>query len=401
MSGVLERPDVNDLVPQTRNGSHWHVVHIITRFVNGGADENTLLSCNGAARRGHRVQLWSGPDFAAGMRARLDPRVRFCVLNRLVRPVDPLADAAALVELTRRLRREPPDIVHTHTSKAGILGRLAARAARVRAIVHGVHIAPFRPSRCGPRFAYLAAERLVAPMTDAYVDVSSALAALYVEAGLGQARQHHVIRSGMALDNFRSAQPRSDWRNLLAVGENQPKPPVVVMLAAYEKRKRHHELVDALRPMMANRPELRVVFAGAGSLPQDLVQATRDIRQLIWLEHQPDPAGLISLADIAVHCAEREGLPRVVVQYLAAGVPVVATHLAGLDEVLVDERNGLIVDTDDFDGLVRALDLLLDRPQLRETLAAGARATDLGAWEVAAMDRAIERLHARLLGAQR
>ena len=148
------------------------IAHVITRFIRGGADENTRLSCNAQAAAGHRVALIFGREAHEEMLAALDPRVERIRIDALVRRIDPVCDALTLMSLVRTLRDLKPDIVHTHTSKAGILGRLAGRIARAKAIVHGVHILPFLNVRRFKRWVFLAVERLTAPLTDAFVSVS-------------------------------------------------------------------------------------------------------------------------------------------------------------------------------------------------------------------------------------
>ena len=143
--------------------------------------------------------LVHGAETRTEILSAVDPRVEIVELRSLVQPIAPLSDIRALRGLVGTFRRHRPDVVHTHTSKAGILGRLAARAAKVPILVHGVHIVPFVNVGRLQRRAYLTAERAVQGMTHAFVDVSPAMRDLCVQAGVGSPERHHVVPSGFDL----------------------------------------------------------------------------------------------------------------------------------------------------------------------------------------------------------
>ena len=188
------------------------IAHVITRLINGGADENTVISCNQAVSSGHYVVLVHGAQTRPEILATVDERVKIVELPSLVRPIAPLGDMKALGDLVRTFHRLRPDVVHTHTSKAGILGRLAARAASVPVVVHGVHIVPFVNVGQLETFAYLKAERAVQGLTHAFIDVSPGLRDLCVTAGVGAPDRHHVVESGFDLSRF----PQCDSARRLA-----------------------------------------------------------------------------------------------------------------------------------------------------------------------------------------
>ena len=200
------------------------ITHVITRMIRGGADENTLLSCNHQARHGHDVRLICGSEHSTAILERLDPAVSVEVLPSLVRELDPRRDMRAVWELTRSLRDTRPQVVHTHTSKAGIIGRVAARLAGVPAIVHGVHILPFLNVGRLQRLAYLGAERAVAAITDAFVDVSEGMRDVGLAHRVGPPERHVVIPSGMDLDRFADAQPVAAEEIQAAFGQPTPMP---------------------------------------------------------------------------------------------------------------------------------------------------------------------------------
>jgi glycosyltransferase involved in cell wall biosynthesis len=375
------------------------IAHVITRLVNGGADENTVISCNQAVRSGHSVMLVHGAQRRPEILSAVDARVEIVELRSLVQPIAPLSDIRALGDLVRTFRRYRPDVVHTHTSKAGILGRLAARAARVPILVHGVHIVPFVNVGRLERYAYLTAERAVQGMTHAFIDVSPAMRDLCVRAGVGSPERHHVVPSGFELSLFRSAAEPEDWRDLLRLGPDDPRPPVVVMLAVLEARKRHLECLESLPGIVARFPEIRFVFAGDGRLRKDIEARIRTLgieRNVVLTGFHPHPEQLIALADVCLLASAREGLPRVVVQYLAGGRPVIAADLPSIDEVLRHEVNGLIVRSD-LEGLGEAFVTLLDDPARLARLAQGAATTLLTEWDAPRMGKRLEAVYADVI----
>jgi glycosyltransferase involved in cell wall biosynthesis len=375
------------------------IAHVITRLINGGADENTVISSNEAVRRGHSVMLVHGAQTRPEILAAVDPRVEIVCLPSLVQPVAPLSDMRALRGLVSTFRRHRPHVVHTHTSKAGILGRLAARAARVPILVHGVHIVPFVNVSRVERRAYLTAERAVQGMTHAFVDVSPALRDMCVEAGVGSPERHHVVPSGFDVSLFRNATEPEDWRNLLRLQPDDPRPPIVLMLAVFEPRKRHLECLESFPRIVARFPEARFVFAGDGRLRGEIEARIRTLgleRNVVLTGFHAHPEQLIALADLCMLASAREGLPRALVQYLAGGRPVVAADLPSMQEVLRDGVNGLVVGPD-LEGLADAVIALLDDPARRAELARGAAATELSDWDAVRMGERLEAVYADVL----
>ena len=178
------------------------------------------------------------------------------------------------------------------------------------------------------------------------------------------------------------------WPEMLRLAPGEARPPVVVMLAALEPRKRHLELLDHLPALIERVPGVRLVLAGEGYL-QDQVAAKIAAQGLAdnvcLLGFRKNPEKIIALADVCVHCSDKEGLPRSVLQYLAAGRPTVMFHLPGIEDVIATGKNGVVLHQDDWPGLVDALAGVLVDAGSREALAAGARRTDLRLWDASTM----------------
>jgi len=138
-----------------------HICHIITRFLNGGAEENTLLTCNYSAEIGDKVTLIIGSDYDKEILCKLDKRVKLIKVNTLLRDISLFKDFSTLFKLIKILKKINPDIVHTHESKAGIIGRLSARLINIKLIIHTVHILPFTNVNVFKAKFYIFLEKIV------------------------------------------------------------------------------------------------------------------------------------------------------------------------------------------------------------------------------------------------
>lgn len=360
------------------------IVHVLTRLLRAGAEENTLETAAAQQDDGHRVVIIHGEEFDEEIARQARDRFELWREPNLVHQIAPSRDVRAVTRLARRLRELGPDVVHTHQSKAGVLGRLAARQARVPVIVHGVHILPWVQIRRSKRIIYLAAERFCAAFTDIFIDVSPAVRAECLSQGIGSADQHVVSFSPMPVERFRDAPWPQDWREIAGVAEGGPedKPPVILMLAAFEPRKRQLHYLHALAAS-ACPPEAILLFAGEGPEKAYVEEAARRLGwtdRVRFLGHRSDPERLIAMADVCVLSSVREGLPRVIVQYAAGGRAIVVTRVPGLEDVIGDGENAIIVDT--VPDAARATVRLLRNPRLRERLAEGAAATDVMQWSI-------------------
>jgi glycosyltransferase involved in cell wall biosynthesis len=375
------------------------IVHVITRLYRAGAEENTLASCRAQAANGHEVHLVHGRDFDPAHEGEIGRHVQLHCVSSLVHPLDPRHDLRATIDLTRLFRELAPDIVHTHQSKAGILGRIAARWAQVPHLVHGVHILPFVNTDPLRRAVYLAAEKLAARGTDAFIDVSAGMRDLCVAHRIGRPDTHHVVHSGFRLAQFREARPVPDWRRLLRLAPHMPKPPILLMMAAFEPRKRHAEFIEVLPRITARFPDLRLILVGDGPCRAAVdakIAALGLDGHVIRTGYRRDPERLVALADLCLLTSSREGLPRVILQYLAAGKPCVTSDLPGLDEVIEDGRNAIIAPPGDMAATADCIADLLGDPARRAALAAAAAETDLSSWDVDLMCDRIEAIYAKL-----
>jgi glycosyltransferase involved in cell wall biosynthesis len=345
------------------------ITHVITRLIIGGAQENTLASVLGLRQKpGFEVQLISGPSTGPeGSLASSDPQL--VTIPTLVRPLHPAKDFRALRQLEAHFRQTQPDLVHTHSGKAGILGRLAAARAGVPIIVHTIH---------GPSFGnfqnafanvlFRSAERRAGRVTTHFVTVAEAMTEQYLAAGIGRREQYTKIFSGFNLLPYLSAQNNPALRATLGIA---PDDLVVGKIARLFKLKGHDDLFRVAPEIVRRHPKVKFLFVGDGEWRARFENQAR----ALGLEKHVVFAGLIppndvpqyvGIMDVLVHLSLREGLPRALPQALAGAKPVIAYDCDGAREVCVDEKTGFLLRPGDLTGLTEKLSRLLDNAPLRE-----------------------------------
>jgi len=357
------------------------VLHIITRLIIGGAQENTLLTVEGLhARPEYAVALLVGSD--RGSEGTLLARARrggvpLLEVPELVRLPHPVKDPVALVRIAQAIRAGDYHIVHTHSTKAGLLGRLAARMMRTPIVIHTLHSLAFHPYQAWIANRSLRLmKRCLAPSTDHFISVSDAVRRGALAAGIGRPEQHSTIYSGIELDRFLAAPAnREVVRRRLGI---PPDAPVVGKVARLFHLKGHAEFLPALPAVVRAVPDVRVLLVGDGILQSAIREEARRLGVLDHLVFAGlvDPEGipeLLAAMDVVVHTSLREGLARVLPQALAMGKPVVAYDLDGSPEVVLPAVTGHLVRPGDIEGLAGALIGLLRDPDERDRLGKNGR----------------------------
>ncbi len=381
------------------------IMHISTRLILGGSQENTVLSCEGQADRGHDVALVYGPIYGPEgsmlERVRAHGDIEAIESPNLIREIHPWRDARAGFELRRIIRRWRPDVVHTHSSKAGILGRWAAWRERVPAVVHTVHGPPFhRFERRWRNMLYILTERFAARRCHRIVCVAQAMRDQFLAKRIGRAEQYDIVFSGMETDPFiNNAHDRGEVRRSIGLSDEAY---VVGTVARLAEHKGHDDLLDALGPVMQQRPEMHLLWVGDGWWRQRLMQRVRDM----GLEGRVITTGLVppdaipkylQAMDLLAHSSYREGLPRTVTQALLSAVPVVATDVDGTREICIDGETGRLVPPGDAAALRDAICWMMDHPADARTLAEAGRSQAARQFDAAVMIDALEDVYAAVL----
>lgn len=423
------------------------ILHISTRLILGGSQENTVLSCEGQAALGHDVHLAFGPIY--GPEGSLLDRVeKFRTLDgraitthvvpSMVRQVHPLKDARAYRELRELIERIQPDVVHTHSSKAGILGRIASwrthatlpprsgTTPRERpTTIHTIHGPPFMPIE-GSHLArtktalnntlYEIAERIAADHCHAIVSVADAMTDQFLARGIGTPSQYTTVRSGMDTIPYTTISPGEDRTTMRTSMGLRPNDFVIGTVARLAQHKGHDDLLDALADDLRANQHWKLLWIGDGWWRERLLAKARMLglliseldkshrhrlaasnAQVILTGLVPPtriPALLRSL-DVLAHPSYREGLPRTVPQALLAHVFPVAYDCDGTGEVCIDMQTGRLVSTGDILALRDAIDWAATHPIERETMTRAGHDRCLREFSTEAMIQGLERLYNR------
>ena len=384
------------------------IVHVITRMVVGGAQENTLFNCLDLIRHyGDEVLLLTGPSLgpegdllsqgrAGELAVELVPALR--------RDIHPLADWSASRAIEQTIRDFRPDVVHTHSAKAGLLGRRAAWRLGVPAVIHTVHGAPFHPYQsAAARHFFQRCERWAARRCHRMISVADAMTDLMVAARIAPRAQFETIYSGMDVEPFLHAdQHREAVRERYQIRAEQV---VIGKIARLFHLKGHEDLITAAVPIVQTYPHVRFLLVGEGILRPALVQRLESlgIREHFIFTGLVPPSevpALIGAMDVLVHTSYREGLARALPQALIAGKPVVSYDIDGAREVTIDGETGFLVPPADTAGLVDALSKLVGDLDCRSRLGRAGRLRFTEQFRHETMTRRVRKLYEDVLTAK-
>jgi glycosyltransferase involved in cell wall biosynthesis len=379
------------------------IVHLITRLIIGGAQENTVLSCAGQHAAAHDVTLITGP--ALGPEGSLMEKARaqgfrVIVMDEMRRAIHPVRDLRVYWELVRLLEKMKPDIVHTHSSKAGIIGRWAARKAGVPGVVHTIHGLAFTASTSATvNGAYKLLEKKAAPLTARIVCVADAMREQSLAAGIGKPEQYVTIYSGMETEPFLNPPlVRADVRKSLGLGDEHL---VIGTIARLFDLKGHDDLLGIAPELCARLPNLRFLWVGGGRLRGRFEERMRRmrLRERFVLTGMVPPGRVPELTgamDILVHPSRREGLARALPQAQLAQVPAIAYDVDGNREGVVDGQTGFVLPAFDVSKLSGAILKLAEDGELRKRMGAAGRKFALARFDVGVMVSRLEELYVNL-----
>jgi len=379
------------------------ITHVITRLIIGGAQENTLSSVLGLRQKpGFEVKLISGPSTGPeGSLESLDPQL--ITLPDLVRPIHPLKDSAALRQLEQIFRETQPDIVHTHSGKAGILGRLAAARAGVPTVIHTIHGPSFGNFQNAlANFLFCAAERRAGRVTTHFVTVAEAMTEQYLAAGIGRREQYTKIFSGFNLAPYLSAKNDPALRAQFGIA---PDDLVIGKIARLFKLKGHDDLFAVAPEIVRRHPRVKFLLIGDGEWRTKFENHARALgleKHILFAGLVPpnEVARYVGIMDALIHLSVREGLPRALPQALAAGKPVLAYDCDGAREVCLDNKTGLLAPPGDLPALTEKLSRLIENASLRERLGQSGREFVRENFSVEQMVDALETIYLKLATAR-
>jgi len=359
------------------------ILHISTRLIQGGSQENTVLSCEGQAALGHDVHLAYGPIFgpegsyfdrANDFIAPNGKKITMHEVPNMVRQISPMKDAKGYLELKKLIEELKPDVVHTHSSKAGVIGRAVAWAVDMKSaaltvlvgpdidngidvpdrtrrkivppirIIHTIHGPPFH--RYLPRWKnaiYIASERWAAKRCHVITSVADAMTAQFRAAKIGKDEQFVTVRSGMETEKFLNpiaSETREAMRAELGFKADDF---VIGTVARLAEHKGHDDLLDALGDDLKANPNWKLLWVGDGWWSERLLGRVKEMGlsdQVVSTGLVPGPrvGAMMRAMDVLLHPSYREGLPRTVPQALLCGVAVVASDADGTREACLDSK---------------------------------------------------------------
>ncbi|VTR65000.1 putative Glycosyltransferase, group 1 family protein [Desulfosarcina cetonica] len=361
---VMKKGNINE---KRLTSDQKKVLHIITRLIVGGAQENTIYSAELMDGKEYNVDVLSGsqtgPEGSLIENA-IKRGVRLTIQDSLVREISPLKDIVAFLQLLKFIRYNRYDIVHTHSSKAGILGRWAAWLNGVPIIVHTVHGWGFhRYQHPVVRQFYILAERLSALITDRLIAVTKKDIEKGVAAGIGVRKQYALIRSGIDLKQFSVNDSRkAAIRAELGIPENAI---VIGTVTRLSVQKAPHVFIETAAIVNERSPDTFFVIVGGGPLQDELERLAEKLGisgRVLFTGIRDDVQDVLHAFDIFMLTSLWEGLPRVIPQAIASGVPVIASRVDGNAEIINHNENGLLVEPRDANGFAEdAIDLINNR----------------------------------------
>jgi glycosyltransferase involved in cell wall biosynthesis len=379
----------------------FKTLHIITRLDSGGSAENTLLTAIGMSRKGHKTDIVSGySDIPASLNEKLATvyGVTITRIKQLVRSPSLVNDVTALCKLFLIIRTGKYDVVHTHTSKAGILGRAAAKLANTKCIIHTPHghiFYGYFSAKVTLVFVYL--ERFVSLFTDAQITLTNREKQDYLARNIGAPEKFFPLFSGIDLTPFlHPKRTRLEMRKELGLDESCF---VAGTVARLDPIKNHHLIISAAENLK-NLKNCKFVFVGDGELHTDLL--TRIIKLgmenlFLFTGWRNDISDLLNAFDIFIMCSKNEGMGRAFVEAQAAGLPVIGSRVGGVAEVLDEGRTGYLVEPDDAFELANKIEMLYRQKSHRNALSDACRKWVCPKFSADVMVDEIEKLYNKVL----
>ncbi len=380
-----------------REVSMRRVVHIITKLELGGAQKNTLYTLE-HLEPGVTGILICGPGGILDKEALGSGRyiTRFCPF--LVREVNPLLDAAALLWIFFYLAGIKPGVIHTHSSKAGILGRWAAYFAGVKSVLHTFHGFGFTPLQSPPvRKAFILLEKLTAGITDILIAVAEANVDKALSLGIGSPAKYRVIRSGIESGKFEKKLGNDTIRKRFGIS---PRVLLVGNISCFKPQKGLEDFIEACR-RLSLLGDYSFILAGDGRLGNRLRKQVYDSGlegRLFMPGWVGNPGELIPELDLMLHTAYFEGLPRVLLEAMASGVPVVSSNVDGVADVIRHGVNGFLASPGDIDSMVKYSHNLLKNPELRARMSRQQRKSFRPEFDIKTMSGRLNALYREIEG---
>ncbi len=351
------------------------ILHIIAKLELGGSQLNTLYTLRNLDRQRFHPMLATGCQGMLVEEAKEMNGVEVILLPQLRREISPVLDIIAFFKLYAICRRKNIDIIHTHGSKAGILGRWAGRLAKVPVIIHTVHGWGFNDYQHPLlRNLFILLEKLTAKITTRLVVVSEVNRDRGLAAGIGNASRYTVIRSGIEIEKFRSVRVDIQLkRRELGLRSDIP---LVAMVACFKPQKAPLDFLEVASLVSAKFPPVQFLLVGDGVLRSRIERRIEQLGlsgKIILTGWRRDMPEIMASIDILVLTSLWEGLPQVILEAMASAKPVVAMDVDGIGEVVVDGETGFTIPPGKLSLMAERLVSLLREPGQASKMGEAAR----------------------------
>lgn len=385
------------------------VLHLITHLGFGGAQDNTLLTVERLCRQHYEVDLAAGRDYTDWETRGREVADTFFNLPDLRRSPQPAADIRALRGITDLIRTHRYDIVHTHSAKAGTVGRLAARRAGVPVVIHTFHSFGWQAAHNFhgrswqnhksnlKKWIYVQIERYVASLSDGLITVCELNRREAIDLKLAPAEKLTTIYSGIDLTHFEVNGSRAEKCRSLGLDPSQP---IVGTVGRLATQKAPFDFVQAARMTLGRRPDVQFIMVGDGPLTSEVQQVISNEPRIKILGYRDDVPEILSILDLFVQSSLWEGLGRAATEAMIMSVPVAATAVDGVPELVTHGKTGLLSPPGDPASLAENVVWLLDHPQEAQRMGRSGRERVVPEFGVEKMVDGIEALYEHLLAAK-
>lgn len=380
------------------------VLHIITRLAGGGADENTIYIIENLDQEVYKVDLITGSQNLDSMinSINLPQDSKLYKVENLIRNIAPIKDLKAFIDIYKIIKKNKYDIVHTHIAKSGVLGRLAAKVAKVPLIIHSVHGITF-PDTISPfsRLLFLNIERLIGFITDLFLPVGEDIKNKYIDAKIGNPENYKIIYSGMELVLYQKAKnysmsKKNEIKDELSIERDKV---VIGCVSSLEERKGHKYLLEVFKRLKRDYDNIVLVIAGTGNEKNNLTETVKKYNiedDVIFTGYRDDIENIFSIMDIKVLTSLWEGLPKVLIQAAYMSIPIVTFDVEGVREVIDNGKNGFITDVLDLEDFYNKLSLLIKDKDLRKKMSQYSNINEENRWDYSNMVKEIEKVYQSL-----
>ena len=381
------------------------ILHIITRLIQGGAQHDTVMTCAEQVRAGHEVWLVHGPIYGPEgslQREALGCGATVVEMEPLRRPILPWNDVRCYFALRRLIDRFRPQIVHTHSSKAGIVGRAAAWGCLVPAVIHTIHGLPFHDRQTKLlNHLYVRSERWAAARCHKLIGITHAMCSAFAAHGIGRAEQFTMVPSGVDLERFEPApDARERTRCKLRIADDAP---VIGIVARLDPLKGQEDMLAILPKLCQSHPDVHVVFVGDGwyrHCLERIVHRQKVINRVTFVGLIPPncvPDALAAM-DVVALPSYQEGQGLALIEALLCRCAIVAYDAGGIGEVCIDGQTGRLVPVGNHEALLEAIRWMLDHPSQRQRLTDQGREFVRRRFDRPTMVRCLEQVYRQVLG---